>query len=85
MTYYQARGSILSGIPRKSNWTWDPVGQVQYFWHRFYSASGPDLNFDNPQVLKGGVSAMRFWLTWKRGRLRLDSILVSDLRRDGTK
>ena len=27
-----------------------------YFWHRFYSHQ-PDLNFDNPQVLRGGAAA----------------------------
>jgi maltose alpha-D-glucosyltransferase/alpha-amylase len=37
----------------KSNWTWDPVAG-QYFWHRFYSHQ-PDLNFDNPQVLKAVI------------------------------
>jgi maltose alpha-D-glucosyltransferase/alpha-amylase len=34
----------------RSNWTWDPVAGA-YYWHRFY-AHQPDLNFDNPQVLK---------------------------------
>src|SRR5690606_9162946 len=34
----------------KSNWTWDPVAGA-YFWHRFYSHQ-PDLNYDNPRVLK---------------------------------
>ena len=35
----------------KSNWTWDPVAKA-YYWHRFYSHQ-PDLNFDNPRVLRG--------------------------------
>src|SRR5438094_6030238 len=34
----------------KSNWTWDAVAQA-YYWHRFY-AHQPDLNFDNPRVLR---------------------------------
>ena len=34
----------------KSNWAWDPVAQA-YYWHRFYSHQ-PDLNFDNPRVLR---------------------------------
>ena len=33
-----------------SNWAWDPVAKA-YYWHRFFSHQ-PDLNFDNPQVLK---------------------------------
>ena len=37
----------------KSNWTWDPVAGA-YFWHRFYSHQ-PDLNFDNPRVLRGSA------------------------------
>src|ERR687890_625595 len=42
----------------KSNWTWDQAAGA-YFWHRFYSHQ-PDLNFDNPRVLKEVLSAMRF-------------------------
>jgi maltose alpha-D-glucosyltransferase/alpha-amylase len=34
----------------RSNWTWDPVAEA-FYWHRFYSHQ-PDLNFDNPHVLK---------------------------------
>ena len=49
----------------RSNWTWDPVAGA-YYWHRFYSHQ-PDLNFDNPQVLKAVLSVMRFWLQ-TRGR-----------------
>jgi trehalose synthase len=43
-----------------SNWTWDPVAKA-YYWHRFFSHQ-PDLNFDNPSVLKAVYRAMRFWL-----------------------
>src|SRR5262249_9915347 len=34
----------------KSNWAWDQDVK-QYYWHRFYYHQ-PDLNFDNPQVLR---------------------------------
>src|SRR5690606_15140186 len=44
----------------KSNWTWDPEAQ-SYFWHRFYSHQ-PDLNFDNPAVLKDIVSVLHHWM-----------------------
>src|SRR5690606_21827911 len=49
---------IIFSDPENSNWTWDPVAG-QYFWHRFYSHQ-PDLNFDNPLVLKEVLSIMRF-------------------------
>ncbi|WP_438279650.1 maltose alpha-D-glucosyltransferase [Pseudomonas alabamensis] len=64
-----------------SNWTWDPVAK-QYFWHRFYSHQ-PDLNFDNPQVLKAVLGVMRFWLDLGVDGLRLDAIPYL-IERDGT-
>ncbi|CAM3689010.1 Trehalose synthase/amylase TreS [Pseudomonas reidholzensis] len=65
----------------KSNWTWDPVAG-QYFWHRFYSHQ-PDLNFDNPQVLKAVIEVMRYWLDIGVDGLRLDAIPYL-IERDGT-
>ncbi|MFY9963781.1 maltose alpha-D-glucosyltransferase [Pseudomonas sp.] len=65
----------------KSNWTWDPVAG-QYFWHRFYSHQ-PDLNFDNPQVLKAVIGVMRYWLDLGVDGLRLDAIPYL-IERDGT-
>lgn len=65
----------------KSNWTWDPVAG-QYFWHRFYSHQ-PDLNFDNPQVLKAVIDVMRYWLDLGVDGLRLDAIPYL-IERDGT-
>jgi maltose alpha-D-glucosyltransferase/alpha-amylase len=65
----------------KSNWTWDPVAGA-YFWHRFYSHQ-PDLNFDNPRVLKEVLSVMRFWLDMGIDGLRLDAIPYL-VEREGT-
>ncbi|TLX62747.1 maltose alpha-D-glucosyltransferase [Stutzerimonas nosocomialis] len=65
----------------KSNWTWDPVAK-QYFWHRFYSHQ-PDLNFDNPQVMKAVLGVMRYWLDLGIDGLRLDAIPYL-VERDGT-
>ncbi len=65
----------------KSNWTWDPVAGA-YFWHRFYSHQ-PDLNFDNPQVLRAVLSVMHFWLDLGVDGLRLDAIPYL-VERDGT-
>ena len=53
-----------------------------YFWHRFYSHQ-PDLNFDNPRVLKEVLSVMRFWLDMGIDGLRLDAIPYL-VEREGT-
>ncbi|HSN39335.1 MAG TPA: maltose alpha-D-glucosyltransferase, partial [Burkholderiales bacterium] len=55
-----------------SNWTWDPVAKA-YYWHRFFSHQ-PDLNFDNPSVLKAIVRTMRYWLDLGVDGFRLDAI-----------
>jgi maltose alpha-D-glucosyltransferase/alpha-amylase len=55
-----------------SNWAWDDVAQ-SYYWHRFFSHQ-PDLNFDNPSVLKAVFRAMRFWLDMGVDGFRLDAI-----------
>ncbi|MDR6936150.1 maltose alpha-D-glucosyltransferase [Luteibacter sp. 3190] len=65
----------------KSNWTWDPVAG-QYFWHRFFSHQ-PDLNFDNPAVLKAVMDVMRFWLDMGVDGLRLDAVPYL-IEREGT-
>ena len=65
----------------KSNWTWDEEAGA-YFWHRFYSHQ-PDLNFDNPEVLKEVLSVMHFWLDAGVDGLRLDAIPYL-IERDGT-
>ena len=54
-----------------SNWTWDPVAGA-YYWHRFYSHQ-PDLNFDNPGVMRTLLGVMRFWLAAGVDGLRLDA------------
>jgi maltose alpha-D-glucosyltransferase / alpha-amylase len=56
----------------QSNWSWDPVANA-FYWHRFYSHQ-PDLNFDNPQVLRAVLSVMRFWLDLGVDGLRLDAV-----------
>lgn len=65
----------------KSNWTWDPVAKA-CFWHRFYSHQ-PDLNFDNPQVLKAVLNVMSFWLDLGIDGLRLDAVPYL-IEREGT-
>ena len=65
----------------KSNWTWDPVANA-YYWHRFYSHQ-PDLNFDNPRVLKAVLGVLRFWLSMGVDGLRLDAVPYL-VEREGT-
>jgi maltose alpha-D-glucosyltransferase/alpha-amylase len=72
---------IIFSDTENSNWTWDPVAG-QYFWHRFYS-NQPDLNFDNPEVLKEVLSIMRFWFDMGVDGLRLDAIPYL-VEREGT-
>ncbi|TAL99666.1 MAG: maltose alpha-D-glucosyltransferase [Paraburkholderia sp.] len=64
-----------------SNWTHDPVAGA-YFWHRFY-AHQPDLNFDNPAVLREVLQIMRFWLDMGIDGLRLDAVPYL-VEREGT-
>jgi maltose alpha-D-glucosyltransferase/alpha-amylase len=72
---------IIFTDTEKSNWTWDPVAQ-QYFWHRFFSHQ-PDLNFDNPNVLKAVFRVMRFWADLGVDGFRLDAIPYL-VEREGT-
>ena len=65
----------------RSNWAWDPVAGA-YYWHRFYSHQ-PDLNFDNPNVLKAVLGVMRFWLQLGVDGLRLDAVPYL-VEREGT-
>lgn len=55
-----------------SNWSWDSVAQ-QYYWHRFFSHQ-PDLNHNNPAVVKAVIKIMRFWFDLGVDGLRLDAI-----------
>jgi maltose alpha-D-glucosyltransferase/alpha-amylase len=65
----------------RSNWTFDPVAG-QYYWHRFF-AHQPDLNLDNPDVLRSILDVMRFWLDLGVDALRLDAIPYL-IEREGT-
>src|ERR671919_105725 len=64
-----------------SNWSWDPIAQ-QYFWHRFYHHQ-PDLNFDNPAIMREILRVLHFWLDMGIDGLRLDAIPYL-IERDGT-
>jgi maltose alpha-D-glucosyltransferase / alpha-amylase len=65
----------------RSNWTWDDVAGA-YYWHRFYSHQ-PDLNFDNPRVLKEVLAVLRYWVELGVDGLRLDAVPYL-VEREGT-
>jgi len=64
-----------------SNWAWDPEARA-YYWHRFFSHQ-PDLNFDNPQVLRAMLRIMDFWLRLGVDGFRLDAVPYL-VEREGT-
>lgn len=72
---------IIFTDTEKSNWTWEDQAQA-YYWHRFFRHQ-PDLNFDNPSVLRAVVHIMRFWLDMGVDGLRLDAIPYL-VEREGT-
>ncbi len=55
-----------------SNWAWDPTAKA-YYWHRFYTHQ-PDLNFDNPEVLRAILPVVDFWLQKGVDGMRLDAV-----------
>ena len=65
----------------RSNWTWDAEAGA-YYWHRFYSHQ-PDLNFDNPRVLREVLSVMKYWVGLGVDGLRLDAVPYL-VEREGT-
>jgi len=64
-----------------SNWTYDEKAGM-YFWHRFYS-SQPDLNYDNPEVVKEMMNVMDFWLDKGIDGFRADAVPYL-IEREGT-
>jgi trehalose synthase len=64
-----------------SNWTWDPVAKA-YYWHRFYACQ-PDLNFDNPLIIREIKDILNFWLDLGVDGFRLDAVPYL-VERDGT-
>ncbi|MDE2166889.1 MAG: maltose alpha-D-glucosyltransferase [Alphaproteobacteria bacterium] len=63
---------IIFNDTEKSNWTWDPVASA-FYWHRFF-AHQPDLNFDNPHVVRSVLNNMRFWADLGVDGFRLDAV-----------
>jgi maltose alpha-D-glucosyltransferase/alpha-amylase len=72
---------IIFTDTESSNWAWDPVAQ-QHYWHRFFSHQ-PDLNYDNPHVVRAVLRTMHFWLDMGVDGFRLDAIPYL-VEREGT-
>ena len=77
--YREAR--IIFTDTERSNWTWDPEAK-QYYWHRFFSHQ-PDLNFENPEVIREVLDALRFWAEMGVDGFRLDAVPYL-VEKDGT-
>ncbi len=68
--YQQAR--IIFVDTERSNWSWDPVAHA-YYWHRFFRHQ-PDLNYDNPAVVRKMLAVLDFWLDLGVDGFRLDAV-----------
>jgi maltose alpha-D-glucosyltransferase/alpha-amylase len=68
---YQGTRIIFTDT-EKSNWAWDPEAGA-YYWHRFFTHQ-PDLNFDNPRVVKAVLQVMKRWLDTGVDGFRLDAV-----------
>ena len=77
--YQQVR--IIFVDTERSNWTWDPVAHA-YYWHRFFQHQ-PDLNYDNPAVVREMLSVLDFWLDLGVDGFRIDAVPYL-VERDGT-
>ena len=63
---------IIFTDSERSNWTWDDTARA-YYWHRFFHHQ-PDLNFDNPAVLRELLRVIDFWLELGVDGFRLDAV-----------
>ncbi|MFN2366967.1 MAG: maltose alpha-D-glucosyltransferase [Desulfurivibrionaceae bacterium] len=71
---------IIFTDTESSNWSWDAEAKA-YYWHRFFSHQ-PDLNHNNPQVVKAILKIMRYWLDMGIDGLRLDAVPYLCVRDD---
>ncbi|HKS86187.1 MAG TPA: maltose alpha-D-glucosyltransferase [Pseudolabrys sp.] len=63
---------IIFTDTEKSNWTWDAEAGA-FYWHRFFSHQ-PDLNYDNPRVVRAVLQVMKRWLDAGVDGFRLDAV-----------
>ncbi len=63
---------IIFTDTENSNWAWDSEAKA-YYWHRFFSHQ-PDLNHNNPKVVKAVLKVMKFWFDLGVDGMRLDAV-----------
>lgn len=63
---------IIFTDTEKSNWSWQPDVK-KYYWHRFFS-SQPDLNHNNPKVVRSINKIIKYWGDLGIDGFRLDAI-----------
>ena len=68
---YQGTRIIFTDT-EKSNWAWDAEAHA-FYWHRFFSHQ-PDLNYDNPRVVRAVLQVMKRWLDAGVDGFRLDAV-----------
>lgn len=63
---------IIFSDTESSNWTWRPDVK-KFYWHRFFSCQ-PDLNLNNPEVVKEINKVIKYWEELGVDGFRLDAI-----------
>lgn len=63
---------IIFSDTEKSNWSWQPDVK-KFYWHRFFS-SQPDLNHNNPAVVRTIKKIIKHWGDMGVDGFRLDAI-----------
>jgi len=63
---------IIFSDTEKSNWTWQSEVKM-FYWHRFFSCQ-PDLNHNNPKVVKKINKIIKYWAELGVDGFRLDAI-----------
>jgi len=76
-----ADARVILHDSKLGNWTWDAEANAHY-WHRF-SHHEPDLNYDNPAVLREMLEVMDFWLEMGVDGLSLHAVPYL-VEREGT-
>jgi maltose alpha-D-glucosyltransferase/alpha-amylase len=75
------------GFPKvdKETWLFQPQANAYYF-HRFYKCE-PDLNFQNPQVMKEAEHIITYWLDKGMDGFRFDAVpfIIDDPRKSSEK
>ncbi len=63
---------IIFSDTEKSNWEWQPDVK-KFYWHRFFS-NQPDLNHNNPKVVRKINKIIKYWGNMGVDGFRLDAI-----------